>query len=101
MHATHPTVPKRNRPAIYKTLLALEHHARPLKELVCYMAVFALAGGFKARSGRGGANSWELWHPDGRIFIVRARGRSINVAFAGKVTILKTRNDVVKWFESL
>jgi len=96
----------KNRSALYKTLLALEHHAKHLKEIVSYVTAFALAGNYDARSSRGGANSWELIHPDGRVFILRARRDHISVTHNmghGHRQGWKwnTRLDVKNWFETI
>jgi len=94
-------VDKKNRSAARKTFLAVQHHAKPLAEMVGTVGVMATVSGFKAASGRGGSNSWNLKHPDGRVFKFRGRPSPwrIEVIRGGNQWNLFTRLDVIRWFE--
>jgi hypothetical protein len=94
----------KNRTAASKTFLALAHHAKPLNELASAIAFMALAGNFTAQSVLGGSNSWNLTHPDGRVYRFRARPKPwrIEVRHCGiLIAELQTRVDVIRWFENV
>jgi hypothetical protein len=94
--------PAKTRSAWKKTLLALEHHARPLKEQG--LMLFATAGiyGWQPNSVKGGVNSWEIYHDDGRHYYVSGRRGPwrIEIRRAGRIVAnLHTRSQTINWAE--
>jgi len=94
----------KNRTAASKTFLALAHHAKALNEIASTVAFMALAGNFTAQSALGGSNSWNLTHPDGRVYRFRARPTPwrIEIRHCGiLIDTLYTRVDAIRWFENV
>jgi hypothetical protein len=89
------------RTAAEKTLVALDHHAKPLKEMVLAISLLAGEKGWKPVSARGGANSWNFIHPvSGVTYRFRGRQNSyVEVSAAGSVIArLTTRAQVREFF---
>jgi hypothetical protein len=92
-----------NRTAAEKTISMLDHHAKPLKDMVLAISLLAGEKGWKAVSERGGANSWDFIHPlTGIRYKFRGRTDSdyrIEVSAVGSVVaVLRTRAQVREFF---
>ena len=87
----------KNRSAGVKTIYILEHHAKPLKDLVFVVWTLVLSEGWSMYSERGGPNSWRLCHPNGRTFSLRGRLEPPRLEIDGRTFSL--RSEIIKWFE--
>ena len=87
----------KNLSAARASLYALEHHAKPIRDVALYVFTLASMHGFQVVSARGGTNSWKLIHPDGRWWIVRGRRNPWRVEIG--TAKLTTRAQAVRWFD--
>jgi hypothetical protein len=94
----------KNRSAAQKTLLVLEHHAKPLKELWAVVTQYVAASDAHLRSSRGGPNSWSIYGPNVAVYV---SGRmnpwrlEIRDVLSMQTTVLRTRAQAIAWAEKV
>lgn len=90
----------KNRSATRKTLLVLEHHAKPLKELWAVVTQYVAESDWSLDSARGGPNSWSILSPGGHWLTIRGRMHPWRLEVSDGTTIT-TRNQAISWCEKV
>lgn len=90
----------KTRSAVQKTLYALEHHAKPLKEVASILTMYLASSEWHPDSSRGGPNSWYITGPKGQHVEFRLRWEPIRLEVSdGTVLTPSARLKAIKWCE--